>query len=124
MTQKQKKAMEIAVENGGNVSRAMREAGYSPETAKNPSKLTETQAWKEMMEKYLPDEKLLEVGEEGLGAWKIHTSHTEPDKPIPDYPTRAKYLELALKLKKRLGPDSVTNTQINVKDMTVEFVEQ
>lgn len=121
MTLKQKRAIEIAVENGGNISKAMRDAGYSPATAKNPEKLTKTDAWQELMEKHLPDEKLLEVGEQGLGAWKIHSSHTEPDKQIPDYQTRAKYLELALKLKKRLGPDIVANTQINAEKITVAW---
>lgn len=120
-TLKQQKAIENAVENGGNISKAMRDAGYSPATAKNPDKLTKSDAWQELMEKYLPDEKLLEVGEEGLDAWKIHSSHTEPDKQIPDYQTRAKYLELALKLKKRLGPDIVTNTQINADQITVAW---
>lgn len=39
---------------------------------------------------------------EGLEADRVKTSLTEPDKVVPDYPTRHKYLETALKLKKRL----------------------
>ena len=58
-TQKQKRAIDNAVENGGNVSKAMRDAGYSPNTAKNPSKLTNTNAWAELMDAYLPDDMLL-----------------------------------------------------------------
>ena len=58
-TLKQKKAIDNAVENGGNVSKAMRDAGYSPNTAKNPSKLTNTSAWAELMDIYLPDDMLL-----------------------------------------------------------------
>jgi hypothetical protein len=56
---KQRKAIQNAVENGGNISRAMIDAGYSPATAKNPSKLTQSKAWQELMEAYLPDDTLL-----------------------------------------------------------------
>jgi hypothetical protein len=46
------KAVEKMVENGGIVSKAMRDAGYSPETAKSPSKLTESKGYKEVCEMY------------------------------------------------------------------------
>lgn len=58
-TEKQKRALDIMVENGGNVSKAMREAGYSPATAKTPKKLTESEGFKELAEAYLPDDMLL-----------------------------------------------------------------
>lgn len=38
------------VENGGNVSRAMIEAGYSPNTAKTPQKLTQSIGFVELCE--------------------------------------------------------------------------
>ncbi len=37
-------------ENGGNASRAMLEAGYSPVTAHSPQKLTRSEGFKELME--------------------------------------------------------------------------
>lgn len=58
-TERQKNAVEKIVENGGNVSKAMRDAGYSPETAKTPSKLTNSAGYEELMEAYLPDDMLL-----------------------------------------------------------------
>lgn len=58
-TERQKRALDKIVENGGNVSKAMREAGYSPETAKTPSKLTNSAGFKELCEVYLPDDMLL-----------------------------------------------------------------
>lgn len=120
MTTKQQKAIENAVENGGNVSKAMKDAGYSPATAKNPKKLTESEAWQQLMDEYLPDQRLLEVNRDGLSATKLATSFTEADQLVPDYAVRAKYLELALKLKRRLGPD--TMIQNNVQgDMTLEI---
>ena len=47
-TSKQDKALKLLVENGGDmpVSKAMKQAGYSPATAKTPKKLTESQAYK------------------------------------------------------------------------------
>lgn len=44
-TQRQIKAAELMVENGGNASKSMREAGYSEETAHTPSKLTESKGF-------------------------------------------------------------------------------
>lgn len=62
-TIRQKKAIEKVMEGRGkvSVSKAMREANYSPKTAKNPKNLTESKAWIEIMEKGLPDEELMEV---------------------------------------------------------------
>lgn len=50
------------VENGGNASKAMRDAGYSPNTAKTPKKLTESLGFIHMCEKMgLTEELLLEA---------------------------------------------------------------
>ncbi len=51
-TLKQRKAVEGMVENGGNASRAMLEANYSPETAHTPSKLTKSKGFRELMAEY------------------------------------------------------------------------
>jgi hypothetical protein len=70
-TQKQRKAIKNVVENGGNVSKAMRDAGYSPKTAKNPKKLTDSKTWKELMEEYLPEKDLAKVHRGLLNAHHI-----------------------------------------------------
>ena len=49
-TVKQKLALDRIVENGGNVSKAMREVGYSANTAVTPQKLTESIGFKELCE--------------------------------------------------------------------------
>lgn len=51
--------MELVAENGGNISKAMRDAGYSHQTAKTPQKLTQSASWQELMDAYLPDDMLL-----------------------------------------------------------------
>lgn len=58
-TDKQKEALDNLVKNGGNVSRAMIDAGYSPNTAKTPKKLTDSKAYQELLDAYLPDDLLL-----------------------------------------------------------------
>lgn len=122
MTAKQKAVAKKLLENPGkSIGSAMREAGYSPATAKNPSDLTESKGWKQLLEKYLPDTDLLEVGRQGLQATKLATSFTEADSFIPDWPTRHRYFETALKLKKYLGPDSQVNV-LNQGDMSLELV--
>ena len=121
-TIKQKKAFERVMENHGNISKSMREAGYSEVTAKNPKNLTKSPVWEEMINEYLPDELLLKVQVEGLGATVIKTSFSEPDKEVKDFPTRHRYLETALKIKGHLkekiehGGNITLNTLIQVNE--------
>lgn len=56
------------VENGGNMGKAMIEAGYSPMTAKTPSKLTKSRGWQELMEFAFPDEWIARTQRELLKA--------------------------------------------------------
>ena len=115
---RQKRAIKLALENGGNISKAMRDAGYSPATAKNPDKLTETRAWQDMIEEYLPDEDLLRVNKEGLEATRVISAIANGKQAsgattdfieVPDHATRHKYLETAYKVKGRLAPDPLQN---------------
>jgi hypothetical protein len=45
-----RKALKLVVENGGNVSKAMRDVGFSDAYAKNPHKLTNSKAYKDILE--------------------------------------------------------------------------
>ncbi len=64
-TQKQKAVIPKIVENHGNVSKSMREVGYTSASAKNPKTLTESKGYKELMEKHFPD-KFLAKTHKGL----------------------------------------------------------
>ena len=81
-TIKQKKAYNELVENGGNVSKAMRDANYSIETAKTPSKLTKSKGFQELLEKRLPEKMLLKVHREGLKSTKIVQRNNVTTKKI------------------------------------------
>ncbi len=115
-TQKQKKAIDNLVENGGNVSKAMKDAGYSKATAKTPQKLTESKAFVELMADAITDAKLIKVIDDGLTANKTFAVD-ESVVDVPDHATRHKFLESALKVKGAFKNDSGSSsyhfTQIN-----------
>lgn len=118
-TLKQKRAVKKLLENGGNVSKAMKEAGYSKATSKTPKKLTEGKGFQELMKEYLPDALLAKVHQEGLaatrlngvGGMKLNIDKGEiqdmghSDLETPDYAVRHKYLDTAYKLKGVYAPE-------------------
>lgn len=57
---RQKKVASKLMENNGNVSKTMRESGYSKNYAKNPQTFLNSQSWQELVEQYLPDKKVAE----------------------------------------------------------------
>jgi polynucleotide 5'-kinase involved in rRNA processing len=107
-TNKQKALAKELVVNGSNTTmkEAMIKVGYSPNTAVAPTKVTESKGFNELLEKYLPDDKLLKVHEEALEAkkWNDFTGEREPD-----HTTRLKAVDLGYKLKGKIG-----GTQVNV----------
>lgn len=103
-TEKQKKAIAKVLENGGNVSKAMKESDYSDAMAKNPQKLTQSKAFQQYMQKAgVTDERLVSVIKEGLEANKVIVMGKDSSESFvdiqPDHPTRHKFLETALKIK-------------------------
>ena len=97
-TIKQKKAFDKIVENHGNISKSMREVGYSEATAKNPKNLTKSKGWQEFLDKRIKDEKLVDVLDEGLKATR---------ETLPDYAVRHRYLETGLKLKSKFPSEKI-----------------
>lgn len=120
-TMKQIRAVKRLVENGGNVSRAMIDAGYSPQTAKTPQKLTESKVFNDLLEEYLPDDKLLKTHKKALEATTLKPHLVDRDdkgRPVYDYvkeediPTQLRAVELGYKVKRKLG-DLNGSVQIN-----------
>jgi len=101
-TTKQKKAVMIMGGNGGNVTQAMLEAGYSPATANTPSKLTESAGFKSIAEQ-IPNSLLVEKHLELLNAQKIIRTYKkgeeiESEETI-DNQAISKGLDMAYKIK-------------------------
>lgn len=100
LTWKQKKFLKLYFETGNGVKSAMKTydckdystagaiASENLKKLKNPIK-----TWMEANGFSL--KVLMGVLAQGLQATKIKTSMTEPDKEVPDYPARHKYLETA-----------------------------
>lgn len=100
----QKKTVEILAENPRMpIGRAMREAGYSKNTALNPkSDFLERRGtavaldqWREKLRGVgITEDLLAKKHLEWLFAKKTITSLTEPDKQVPDYTTQIKAGEM------------------------------
>ena len=84
---KVKKAIDNIVKNRGNVSKSMREAGYSAAYSSNPDQFTATKKFQALAEQYLPDDFLLKALEDDIRA--------KPEN-------RTAELQLAFKVKGRM----------------------
>lgn len=87
-TIKQKKAVENLVGNGGNVTKAMRDAEYSENTLNTPQKLTKSKGFEEILE------------EQGLTDEFLTNALVEDIKGKPK--NRKPELELGFKIKGRM----------------------
>lgn len=113
MTQKQIQAIKNLMNTNGNVSKAMRLAGYAKATINQPQVLTRSKAFKELFKSRLTNDKLLKVHEEGLSATKLHGTDNDFVE-IPDHDARYKFLALGYKVMGIDNNSDVSNTQINI----------
>lgn len=102
-TIKAKTAFKKTLENGGIVSKAMRQSGYSESMSKNPQKLTESEGWQELMNQHLPDSLLAKRHKALLNKQEViivrdgKESHTElTEQPHADVKAA---IDMAYKLK-------------------------
>lgn len=145
-TAKQLAATKKMVENGGNVSQAMRDVGYSPNTAKTPQKLTDSDGYKSIT-KELQDElgninitpkKLARVIKQGLSAKsgrdvmvinKSAGKITDIEYKrvlVPDHTVRHKFLDTALKIFAAYPQEDKTPTTLilaQFKSMANAYIE-
>lgn len=69
---KHKKVLDNLVENGGNLSKAIRDTGlYSEVIARDPQKITESITWGELMEFHISDSELASKHKELLHATRL-----------------------------------------------------
>lgn len=119
-TNKQKALAKKILHNPSmEMGEAMKEVGYSENT--RPHDVANTESWQKLVEKMLPDEKVLLRHAEGLDATKVVSSHTEPDYEVADYGVRKQYVELAYKVKGKLK-DTAVNI-LNQGEMSLEFIK-
>lgn len=107
-TVRQKLAVKKIIENHGNVSKSMREVGYSTETAKVPSNLTESKGFQELMVKMgLTDELLLNA--------LVDDIKSKPKR-------RFKELELGFKVRARLNPEGTEATNVSTVNNITQII--
>ena len=87
-TQKQKALAKKIVENNGNVSKSMRDVGYSESSATNPQVFVKALDRQGLIDKHLPDSLIMEALEEDIKAKKQN---------------RKGEIELAAKIKRMLS---------------------
>lgn len=113
----EKTAKEIikAIEGKSDVEtkeQLLEKVGYSPGIAKSPSRVLESQGFKEVLDRYLPDERLAEKHDQLLDDEKSEI--------------QIKALDLAYKIKGSYAPEkSVTlNLDVHVSDKDKETAEK
>ena len=84
--------------HGKSLSASMRKAGYSKASAKNPQLLTKKLSWKELMDKYLPEEFVAKKHRELFSATKLHLTK-DSREIMPDNAARAAAQDMAYKLR-------------------------
>lgn len=137
-----KKVFKRLVENGGSLRQAIKQEGYSDAVADNPQKITKSKSWKQLLDQYLPEDKLLKLHDQQLNSWKLQSMLFQKqvdDESIfelmeqvncvvkkvveiptgklvfyitPDNQSRNKALEMGLKLHKKL------TDKVEIKDTT------
>lgn len=121
-TAKQKKAFDKTLENLGNRSKALKEAGYSEATADKAAKtITESKGWTQLLEEHLSDEKLQTVHQALIDkkeTFVIDKKITQTDQPHSDVRFG---LDMAYKLKKKydetikLKIESLSDEELDAK---------
>lgn len=102
---KQKKVIKNLVENGGNLKKAIKDAGYADGYAEG-QQITGTKTWKELLDEFLPDEELQKKHKELLEARKAIIFKGIPmNLTVPDYDIQAKALDMGYKLKGSYAPE-------------------
>ena len=86
-----RKAAEHLMENPGSVGAALRAAGYSEATVKNPHEVTRSKSWQELMDEFLPESLLAQKHNELL--------HSDNSQAV------SKALELGYKVRGTFAPE-------------------
>lgn len=114
-TLRQELAVREIVANGGNVSKAMVSVGYSPATAETPGKLTKSQGFSELLEKYLPEKHLLSKHRGFLDSKRVIKTYQRGDlKEVTEEtdPNAVRALDMAYKLKGKYKTEGTNNVLI------------
>lgn len=114
-TIKQKLVVDRIIENRGNISRSMREVGYSENSAVNPSNLTDSIGFQELWAKRNPDKLLADLHFDLLNK-KDENGEVETTAV-------SKGLDMAYRLKGSYAPEKSVNVNIEKQMMADEELQ-
>lgn len=75
---KHKKVLDNFTENGGNIQKAIKDAGYSQEVVENPQKILNSRTWQELMDAEFPDDSISERHNQLLTASRFEKQEFPP----------------------------------------------
>ena len=111
------------VANGGNLRKAVREAGYSAAYA-HSNKITKTKGWKEAVEEAIDINDVLREHKRALKAKRqSNIKGLLIDSEFPDHDVRLKAVDMAYKLKGLYAPEKV-QTVTPYDDMTIDELDE
>lgn len=126
-TLKQRKAFLATGVNGGNISQAMKTAGYSKSVSKRTDKLTRTKGWQELMNEFIPDSLLAKKHKELLTVpirkRRYIKGELIDETEELDSQAISKGLDMGYKLKGKYAPEKIDHTTLGEK-ITTENKEQ
>lgn len=144
-TIRQKRVLDNLAENGGNLGKAILDAGYSKVTSLTPSKVTDTRGWKELLKEELPDSLIAQRHKELLNSQYVdhmvfplnitdeqitetlaevncvarRFMHSETQTHVwfwsPDNKARKDAVDMAYKLKGNYAPEKSVSVNIEVE---------
>lgn len=104
---RREKAVKKIVENRGNVSKSMREAGYSEAYASNPQQFVATKSLQELLEEKFPPEKLAKIYTKLLNKKETATFQGGIYKGTQPHSDVARTLDMINKLQGNYAPEKV-----------------
>lgn len=130
---KQKRAMRKlveALENGSysTMKDILKDSGYSDNVASQPTKVTKTATWRELMDEYLPDELLAKTHAELFKAegtiYATSEGRITDTMKVPDWTARKNAIDLAYKVKGRFAPTQMAvSVERKLEELSDEELE-
>lgn len=130
---KQKRAIKkliSALENGRytTMKEILKESGYSDNVASQPTKVTKTATWQQLMEEYLPDELIAKTHGELFKAegtiYATSEGRITDMRKVPDWTARKNAIDLAYKVKGRFAPTEMSvSVERKLEELSDEELE-
>ena len=121
-TTRKGKTLKKIVENHGNVSKAMRESGYSESYSKNPHEFKKTKAFQRMLDEVIPETEVLKAHKKLLHKCEAFVSGGKVVRSRQPHSDVKGAVDMAYKLRGSYSPEQV-EVQNSLKDLSDDELE-